>query len=505
MSTNATINAAAAGPTTHDDDDMTMRQTSEAIAETSLACMGVLYKDALTSIFAFLDFDDLHSALLVSPSWSAAIRSMPRLDVSLILVTRVPRSLIVQSSVIVRAVAQIAKRLRTRSAASSSADSSLARHIGELRTVESELAVSELARLHIALPNLHTIDVVFVWIGPLPLLCPFHLPCGLRRLKLHEKSMDRRGVGSCQSLVDVLGELNRLEELTLILSRSYDSDLRFGPLVHLRRLHTFTFRWCDGGSEADVELSDEQVAAIRGLPSLTELELFNGYLPAQLLQRLAHQPHTLQWESVNLNWTRLTTAHGVALQSLSSLTSLRPLVFNCTNLDFMRHLPLLAIMHVHVELNPALSQLSESVLISGLQSCHRLTDLSLEAVPLTSAHLTEIFAHLSLLHTLLLSRLEELADFSCFSHGSITRSLNTLQIWGCNHPALQMREMIHLSALSQLSRLEIRGSIVGPLDAPMSALFTPPSSHMPNLSKFDYHPRKASVRFGRRGSVSAQG
>jgi hypothetical protein len=423
-----------------------------------------LYKDALASVFAFLTLEDLHATLMVCSFWSRVVDSMPRLSM--------PFSMSRSPSLV--------------------PPSALRRHIGFFISTNA-LDAAHLSCLSDLLPHMRELFTWMTLAGPraeVQMREPIRLPRRLQRLTLYLESVPGAAhtsqgqsiSGSAQSLMDAIGELSQLEELTLALERSFDPDLRFGPLTRLHRLHTFAFDWQTWSQ--DQQWSDEQVAVIRDLPSLTALQLLNGEV--SLLHRLTRPPHPLQWREIGLERTQWTDDHSVALPTLPSLTSFTPGEMSCTDFDFLARLPQLSTLRIeYAAIAPSLPR----GFVSGLQSCAHLTDLIISSVPLTSAHLSAIFDRLTRLRTIKLSQLDELSDLSCFIREPLTRSLNTLRIWYCRHPALRTNELITLRALSQLTQLDIFWSMVGPLDAATSEFFTLPSPHMPNLIHFQYRPR----------------
>jgi hypothetical protein len=403
-----------------------------------------LYRHALESIFGWLNQRELVAALQVSKSWLAAVKSMASLQLT-----------VVRPSAPLRVLAR----------------SAMGRHVTQLGedwsvTVTADL-LSVVARL---MPHLRGLSCYLErqW---MPTEGPLTFPPGLR--VLHLEICGAPASAEVNATLTAIRRLPLLESLTVYLP-SFAEQLSFAPLASMPLLRHLRIV----PSRHDVECSNAQVAELRGLPLLRELDVWP--MPASLLRRLLAQPHELQWQRITPP-NPLDDEVAALLPLLPSLTVLNESLprVTCSRFYFLRQLPQLT----RVVLNESSATGRIESLVAGLQRCGRIEVLGLGFKSLTATHLNELLPRLPRLHTLSLG-FADITTLSFLAHPPMTRQLVVLQLSCCER--LPLTELRHVHALRRLKDLLLCRSFNAPMDAHCQSLYTPPSVLLPQLQDFDY-------------------
>jgi hypothetical protein len=125
-----------------------------------------------------------------------------------------------------------------------------------------------------------------------------------------------------------------------------------------------------------------------------------------------------------------------------------------------------------------------------LHSLVGLTELNIRgggycALGFTSAHLVACLPHLPQLTSLHLSGATAVDSLRFLASGPITRSLKELELENFD-PRLPLRELLHVHALSSLTKLIVSCMFDRPLDDHAKPLYVPPSPLLPALREFEY-------------------
>jgi hypothetical protein len=165
---------------------------------------------------------------------------------------------------------------------------------------------------------------------------------------------------------------------------------------------------------------------------------------------------------------------------------------NCAHTDFLRALPNLRSLSFNAHLYTVLQDTDR--IMQSLHSLVGLTKLRIEGnvhsespfpFHFTSAHLAACLPHMPLLTNLHLTDASGLDTLRFLSSGPITRSLTELDLSFLN-PPLPLRELLHVHALSSLTRLTLVSTFDRRLDDHAKPLYTPPSRLLPALRQFTY-------------------
>ena len=427
-----------------------------------------LYSHALDSIFSFLTLRDLSGPLGVSHTWAAAVGSMRCIRAEAPNPHSPPRTSFLDISA-----------------------SASARHISSLK----HLHLHECNRAPFSSQSLYILSRRMVNLESLS--CDLELERPFDRLHFPRKikTMHLRLVGAAPNaaanhVIEAVGSegaMPALQILRLEFDQPIGPALRFAPLVNVKQLRKLEMRteW------SDEPLSDQQVADLRSLSQLHELAL-NVIDDAQLA-RLLHPPHSLQWRTLTVS--RLSDAGVELVLSLPSLTELlthQEGETQCSNLASLNRLPHL--QRLSLTMPPRNTPAAEN-LLTGLQSCARLTRLTMRRCSFTCDQLDALLPCLPNLSSLALSWMQQLTSLQCFAVGPVTRTLKELTLKGCMHPGLPLTELRHLHALKSLEHLELSHVFVEEMGSHLESLYTPPSLLIPTLrvlwyqaEAFDFNP-----------------
>ena len=169
---------------------------------------------------------------------------------------------------------------------------------------------------------------------------------------------------------------------------------------------------------------------------------------------------------------------GPLLLRLPSLTKLHLLYReDAAQVDFLPQLPLLTELSLDCYNRHGECFIPADAVLASLVLCNGITELTLTC-GFNSAHLSVVFANLTKLKTLTISR-GALETLQCFASGPITQSLEDLTIENLHLPP---SEVSYLYALRRLHTLHLLRCFSSPLDeATIDSLF-PPTPHLPALT-----------------------
>jgi hypothetical protein len=407
-----------------------------------------LYRHALESVFAFCELKELAALLRVSKEWAAAVLSMRSL-----------KALVVSKALL------------------SVCASRLSRHIHTLYR-PSPLSPTDLSLLARQLPHLHCLRCSF---RDHPSMLVF--PARLRELSVQfEPSspgalFSKRQLRDIDAVIAVISALPMLESLTLSAIKATSCCLT--PLAFAPALHTLTFRL-----PRIVFDSPAATSALRSMPHLRSLDFFSSSVS---LTRLLQAPHSMNLDTL-LVCGSFTAEHGAAIVHHPSLTYLSFSVCS-PHTDFFYQLPnlrRLTLLTAHSTV-----PLDADRIMHSLHSLVGLTRLCIIGpapnhahfpLHITTDHLAACLLHMPLLTYLSLSGASPVDSLRFLSTGPITRSLKQLELDNF-HPCLPLGELLHVHALSSLTKLTLRRVFDRPLD---ERVYTPPSSLLPALQQFEY-------------------
>ena len=399
-----------------------------------------LYRHALESIFGFLSLADLSRALAVSRSWSSAVSSMRSIGAA---VDSLPagRSLLELSA------------------------SRLARHIGQLGSLNEAIALSQ-ESLYSAGFRMSGLKCLH-WVMPAPLLhAPLIFPPSLTRLKVNAASTALPL--EVNLVIEAASCMPSLAALSLGLPELH-------PLVSLTRLRGLRSLQELSLTESFSPFTQTQADDLRAIPHLTSLD---RWLHTSNLRLLLRVPHQLKWQKLKVLAPLDSELMGllVSLPSLVELSvaccedaALLPLLPNLRNLTFLgfaRQQPLS----------------SPEQMIQGVGQCAQLTSLCISSSKLTSAHMHALLSCMPALSKLQLANMPWLETLSFLSSEPLQRSLTSLTLVDCLHPALLAVKLRHIFALQQLTHLVIRRCFEK-LDSLTKHDLKVPSVRLPKLVK----------------------
>jgi hypothetical protein len=418
----------------------TLRSSSDH--STTPPPIALLHRHALESVFAFLSLRELTFALSVSRDWTAAVRSMGRMELKI----RRPVSPLVQL-----------------------AQSTMSRHVGRIKLLD--LTDSTLAVLATRMAHLRELHCT---LALPPSDEPLAFPAALRRLNIDFVVL--AGAIRFNAATAAIGRLPLLEELTIRLDE-LDPQFSFAPLAALPLLGRLEIiRPRDG---AELALSDAQVDQLRALPQLREVKM---PMTTALLRRLLRQPHQLRWHQISLPVALDDEAAALLLQ-LPLRTSINA-VAQCDHFDWLRGLPNLSFVSLSSGAAPGdVRQLRVASMVAGLQHCTRIQTLMLCNPELTVAQLAELLPRLPQLRSLQLAGLA-IDSLSFLAQPPLTNQLRSLSLMVCRR--LPPAELHRVQALRALNALTVFHSFSAPVDQPSLALYWPPSAALPQLEKFSY-------------------
>jgi hypothetical protein len=411
-----------------------------------------LYRHALESVFAFCSLQELGSLLGVSKEWAAAVNSMRSLGAWL----PYPPD---DSHLLHFCL------------------SPLSRHVSVADVWAVPLSQWSLYLCSTRMSNLQELTCRFEgsW-------APVVFPARLRTLSLgflisasSGQSFSDKQLRELDAAIAAVAALPLLESLHVTAIKAIRCCLT--PLSSSPSLRALELKMPSSVFDSDA------VDALRRMPHLRSLTCSSS--PA-ILTRMLQVPHTMKLDTLIL-YGPFTADYGDAIVSLPSLTKI-DLSLASTHTDFLRQLPNLRILRFTSHLCTVLPDADR--IMSSLHSLVGLTELSIHgggycALAFTSAHLTTYLPHLPQLTSLHLSGATAVDSLRFLASGPITRSLKELELENFD-PRLPLRELLHVHALSSLTKLIVSCMFDRPLDDHALPLYTPPSLLLPALREFEY-------------------
>jgi hypothetical protein len=185
--------------------------------------------------------------------------------------------------------------------------------------------------------------------------------------------------------------------------------------------------------------------------------------------RLLQPPHDWKLEEFQMGYTR-SSGFRKAIVHLPSLTTLDARLYT-TDTDFLLQLPNLRSLDLSTS-SSNVELLDTERILQSLHALVRLTDLRVlhhgglysgdHPLCITSEHLVAALAHMPQLTRLDLRQVA-LDSLRFLSSGPTTRSLQQLNLIDAK-PRLPLSELVHVHALSSLTKLRVVSSFDEPLD-----------------------------------------
>jgi len=391
-----------------------------------------LYRHALESIFGFLSLASLGRVLAVSRSWSTAIGSMASIGA---VIESIP-------------VGQTLNELCV---------SGLARHIGTFGSVKNPVTI-EHERLYMAgfrMTGLHTLYYNFLsYTDDAP-----RFPSSLTSLVINvSRDADLNRVIFAAGLVPNL--------VSLGLGWRLNPWVSFAPLLHAPKLRNLFFH---GSNVLTPRQSDE----LRSIPTITELHLGLCLPDLRLLLRAPQQLQLHAMDVFNLADDSLADLT-VPLRSLNRLCA-----YGGTSFMFLPSLSALCTLEL---VDFYLMADDPEKMIHGLGQCAQLTTIRIDGGEFTAPHISALLSRMPSIRTLDLADLNQLHSLSFLSAAPLSHTLSKFTLSHCREFAAS--ELYHVFSLEQqLTSLELRDCCLEPLDSLTRRELTPPSRHLPKLTK----------------------
>jgi len=402
-----------------------------AAASSSSQSRPALYRDALTSVLAFLKLRELAAALSVSKEWRAAVSSMR------------PAMLTADSS------------FEPLDALLSSS-SPLRRHVGQLGQQGHDvcwLRANQLAALCHAVPELQSLSAQLELV---PVEAPLLFPPRLQRLSMLLVSWRNEVDETAAALPAAIGQLQQLHTLRL---RMRFGQVSLAPLKQLSQLHDFELH-------VPFPLRVEQFAAeVRALHWLYRLHIDVPYAidqapRASLFTALLHDAPeerigAMQWRDFVISHLMFTDELTPLLLRLPSLERLEGDLSSCTRFKFLTALPRLTHLGAHLWDMQADAWRNLLGVFTSDGLAHLCT-LHLRLAPCSSDDLALLLSHTPTLTSLVLYNLSHVSSLSFFIQlPKLAATLAHLTV-KCWYPwRLTAADLPPLLALQQLRELRL--------------------------------------------------
>jgi hypothetical protein len=301
---------------------------------------------------------------------------------------------------------------------------------------------------------------------------PLTFPPALQKLHLHFNG--EPAAADLNEAIKAVSRLPLLESFTIQLNSIVD-QMSFASLASLPQLRHLASHAPNRASL----LSDTQVAELRALPRLHQLDVWP--MPTSLLRRLLAQPHQLQWQEMTLPEV-LDDEAAALLPQLPSLTKI-DVFLDAQRFDWLPQLPNLIRADIEVSRSDDEDRAPMDSLVAALQRCTKIEYLKLLRSDLRAAHLADLLPRLPRLRILKLKD-TDIDSLSFLSQAPTTQHLSCLVLSSCNE--LPVAELRHVHSLRGLKTLILHRSFSAPLDDHSRWLLTPPSLTLPKLEKFAY-------------------
>ncbi len=408
-----------------------------------------LHRHALESIFGFLSFDELRSAMFVSQNWLAAVGSMRGLECG--------------------------KKLVRAELVAAALKSRLARHVTCIGDRYHSLPFTRAQVQQIASRMSFLRQLSFhpqgdeEWSAEERLSLP---------ATLSEVSIGFDAAASATSVNAILAALSPhepLAKLALFFSGTLPEQVSFAPLQSLPALKSLRLQ---NGSYDDATLSDAQVQQLR---SLTQLHPLDCHFREQTLLQILQPPHQLRWTELPY-YSRycITDALAALIPSLSHLRSfcLGIRLPSLSSLDFLAQLP--SLTAVEVEGSDA-----DELLLTLSVALPRVVDLRLKYSALNTEQLTALLTHFPQLCKLTLRGVDRFDSLTFLEPvRSTLRSLSLGSYFGFDFTA----DGVQILRTFDLTHLAIDRQYGTAIAASLVQALTPPSTLIPTLQHFEYTP-----------------
>ncbi len=419
-----------------------------------------LHRHALESIFDFLSFDELRSAMFVSRRWIDAVYSMRGLEKG--------------------------KHLDSQQQVASALPSRLSRHVSSVDHwfKPGPLSPVQVQQIAVRMPFLRELHFLALsdddWSGGV------RFPSSLRTV--HVLFSAGFAESTINAFVAAISLQRSLTDVSLHLVDGLSQQVSFAPLQALPTLRSLSIRPpYDApmrGSEF-VEITDAQAQELR---ALTQLESLHCAFSERTLLQLLQPPHgsRLQWTSVD-GGSCFTDAVTALLPSLPRLNS-----FHCSHfspelrsLNFLGQLSVLTSLSFYL-CDHGSNERTDTLLQTLPVSLPQVTRLNLSRSRLVMPQLSVLVSRLPQLRLLCLDEISHLDALTILE--PVRNTLHTLCIVDCKAPSFAPDALLSLGSFGQLTQLMMSRSMAAPLDPAMLQALTPPSTLIPSLLKFKYVP-----------------
>jgi hypothetical protein len=425
-----------------------------------------LYRDALTSVLAFLSLPELAAALSVNKEWAAAVQSM--------------RPSMLPAAVSSHALnALLSSRLR--------------RHVGQLGMRSGDRWLLSLRSIELplvrALPQLQSLNV---FLDELPSGAQLQFPPRLQRLQL--ALPDAVNAQDCAAVLTSIGRLVQLHTLQL---RMKNGAVSLAPLQQLPLLRDL---------ELDVDLGpivEPFAIELRALPHLHRLCIcawgigqthHDALFTALLRDAPEEELHRLQWNDFAIDSLELTDELTPLLLRLPLLERLKVDLSGCTHFDFFSALPQLTHLELHLwhMEDVAWKELLALFTSDGLTHLHTL---ELWAAPCSEDDLAKLLSHTPSLISLALGEMEQVASLSFFRQlPKLAETLTHLTVERVYSWRLTAADLQSLVVLRQLRELRLIKWPNNRFESPTAEDRAPferrPCVVLPNLEVFEWAVRR---------------
>jgi hypothetical protein len=398
------------------------RSVSASASPPAPSAAAILYTHALECIFAFSELRGLAQLSQVCHRWQTAVLSMApcslRIDISKLTYTDAVRI----------------------------TSSRMSRHVAHLEDGSVEPHTMHLFALH--MPHLRSLRVTLEGESPVD-FAALLFPPQLRDLFL-DISVNE-SAAALHSTLDVMSrQLVHLQ--SLIIYCFHCEFVSFVPLIRFTQLRRLDMRHV--GPPSDVQMHQ-----------LRMLSQVDAFLPPSdtPLRDLLAPGHVLKLSGIGPLYS-IVQQDCDALITLPSLTSLKLVSTLCTNIDFVRSLPLMSKLMFSPN---RYSQPEWPRIATALNYCVHLTELGLFECGLTTDQLEECLTHMPLLRVLILTnlyRLLRIHSLSFLRAGTLSTTLQTLSLKSCSsHTSrLPFKELRHVGSLHGLKKLYIQSILATP-------------------------------------------
>ncbi len=431
-------------------DSLPVSQAAASTDANTPSSAGMLFQDALESIFSFASLQDLASLMVVSRSWQAAVLSMVPLTFSLH-----------DAPSIDCAARMLIFDLRRHIAHVGTADDRVSFDPPMMQTVASDL------------PHLHSLHVKFELQSAEEPQSVLTFPPHLRLLSIECVGLLHHVTPFLHSaLVALPQQVPSLQELGIHCSRG--GPMILAPLKALAQLRKLDL------SEL-LLWPDMQLQSLREMARLEWLCLPDSSLLPHLLAP-GHQLRLQEMRVAQNYWEVQEDCD--ALVTLPTLTRLDARGTACTNADFLLSLPQLrSLQFGSVFDEEEFDAMEWSRITAALRSCHLLTELRLYRSRFTAEQLASILAAMPQLQILSLRWTTGFASLSFLRSGTLPSTLTFLTLGHCT-PPLPLSELSHLHPLLALQQLYIESAFESELDGEQFAHYHAPSVLLPSLREF---------------------